>query len=146
MSYFNWMDKSLAVGYNFTLAYGPEESHFMRLNGRDFVYVSTYATGRMDMFCSTLHEVGHMFALRQGKDVDDEALAWKIGLKLNRLLEYPVPEVFLTLKMQQHLDYLEDLASSGSQSLVLSEPEDGFDWDEYYEAKSPYGENSYEDD
>jgi hypothetical protein len=106
MSYFNTMDQSLASAYKFTLVYGPEDSHYMQLNGRDYIYISTVATSRMDMFCSTLHEMGHMFAFRQGKDWSDESLAWEIGAKLNKLLDYPIPLPYYNKRVRCSLTLL----------------------------------------
>jgi hypothetical protein len=105
--FYNKLDKSFAVGYNFTLNYTEEDSHFMHLHGKDYIFISVHATSRMDMFCSTLHEVGHMFAFRQGKDWSDETLAWEIGAKLNKLMSFPIPQSYYDKRVEQHLAFLE---------------------------------------
>jgi hypothetical protein len=131
MSYYNKMDQSLASGYDFTLVYGPEDSHYMQLFGKDYIYISTIATSRMDMFCSTLHEVGHMFAFRQGKDWSDESLAWEIGAKLNKLMGFPIPQPYYDKKVEQHLSFLE-------------EDDESIDWDAFYARQSGYDESNYD--
>ena len=132
--FYNKLDKSFAVGYNFTLNYTEEDSHFMHLHGKDYIFISVHATSRMDMFCSTLHEIGHMFAFREGKDWSDETLAWKRGGKLNKLMGFPIPQSYYDKRVEQHLSFLEQ-----------DDDDESIDWDAFYARQSAYDESNYDD-
>ena len=93
--YFDNLDAVLAAKFKFVLNYTEEESHlifpFPHKPKEAYVFINSQ-TCRLDMFCSTLHELGHLIAKRFDEDWTNEALAWRFGVQQNQALGHPVPK------------------------------------------------------